>query len=80
VISTSHHDPTDLKSRVASLRARGRINYVQAVCYLHRKHLVLLPDGFRHISESEYADSIAEVEEALREEAEEHSREEDHSR
>lgn len=61
----SPEDRQRLKERVAALRDARRINTAQATCYLHSKKVVLLPDGFRHMSESEYADAIAEVEEAL---------------
>ena len=63
-------DPVDLKTRVAGLASKGLITRVAAICYLHSKALALLPDGFRHISDSEYADNIADVEEALKKEPE----------
>ncbi len=66
--NTMSPDQARLKARVASLVAKGRLTSTAAIIFLSNKGIVLLPGGFRHISESEYADQIAEVEEALREE------------
>ncbi len=70
VIKMSTTNPSDPKHRVAKLVTEGLVTRVAAICYLHSKGLALLPDGFRHISDSEYADHIADVEEVLKKEPE----------
>jgi hypothetical protein len=62
----SQQDPNErLKKQVEKLVNQEKVTRVAATCFLFSKGIVLLPNGFRHLTQAEYEDGIKDVQEAL---------------